>query len=220
MKRDASIKKQLVAGALVTAALSGLARAALPRPRRRPGPAVSSRPGHGAADPRPAAPRRPAGAANKGVIAGFAATAVLSALMLVKAAAEFTPEVDVIAHQSACIGTGATPAAAWTVHVLIGTVAWGLAYAALEPHLPGGRGWPRGVAFAAGAWVLMMVTVMPLAGAGLFGLGLSLAAPVLTLVLHLVYGAVLGFTYGALSPDRCAATAPSSATEERKRRKR
>ena len=39
---------------------------------------------------------------------------------------------------------------------------------------------------------------MPMAGAGLFGLGLGVMAPIATLMLHWAYGAVMGATYGAL----------------------
>lgn len=52
--------------------------------------------------------------------------------------------------------------------------------------------------FGVGAWLLMMVALMPMAGAGLFGLGLGIMAPVMTLVLHMIFGAVLGWTYGRL----------------------
>jgi hypothetical protein len=44
----------------------------------------------------------------------------------------------------------------------------------------------------------MMITMMPMAGAGLFGLGLGGMTPVVTLVLHIVYGLVLGETYHLL----------------------
>lgn len=41
----------------------------------------------------------------------------------------------------------------------------------------------------------MMVMLMPMAGAGLFGMNLGVMAPVMTLVLHLIFGAVLGLSY-------------------------
>ncbi|CAB3803547.1 hypothetical protein LMG28614_05846 [Paraburkholderia ultramafica] len=44
---------------------------------------------------------------------------------------------------------------------------------------------------------MMMIIMMPMAGAGLFGMALGMPAPVMTLVLHLVFGAVLGLVYGA-----------------------
>jgi hypothetical protein len=37
-----------------------------------------------------------------------------------------------------------------------------------------------------------------MAGAGLFGLDIGMMAPVVTLVLHVVFGVVLGGTYGLL----------------------
>ena len=59
--------------------------------------------------------------------------------------------------------------------------------------------WLRGAIFAVGAWLAMMVIVMPLAGNGLFGLGLGgIATPVAALVLHVVFGLVLGAVYGHL----------------------
>jgi hypothetical protein len=42
----------------------------------------------------------------------------------------------------------------------------------------------------------MMIVMMPMAGAGFFGQVLGIAAPVMTLMLHLVFGAVLGAVYG------------------------
>lgn len=78
---------------------------------------------------------------------------------------------------------------------------WGVLFAWLDPNLPGGSHWMRGVVFGIGAWLLMMVIAMPMAGAGFFGTAMGLMAPVMTLVLHLVYGAVLGGVYGAQRPD-------------------
>jgi len=38
--------------------------------------------------------------------------------------------------------------------------------------------------------------VMPMAGAGFFGMQMGLMAPIMTLVLHLIFGAVLGLVHG------------------------
>lgn len=89
-----------------------------------------------------------------------------------------------------------TPAVGWTVHFLIGTVLWGILYALLDGQLPGPH-WLRGAIFATGAWLTMMIVMMPMAGAGLFGAKLGMMAPIATLVLHWIYGAVLGGIYGA-----------------------
>ena len=73
---------------------------------------------------------------------------------------------------------------------------WGVLYALLNPFLPG-QDWFRGATFATGAWLLMMIVMMPMAGTGLFGLHLGTMAPIAALVLHWIYGAVLGGIYGA-----------------------
>ncbi len=44
-----------------------------------------------------------------------------------------------------------------------------------------------------------------MAGAGLFGLKLGMIATVMTLILHLIWGAVLGYIYGKLTPRGAAA---------------
>lgn len=85
---------------------------------------------------------------------------------------------------------------AWGIHFMIGAVLWGGAFALLEAHLPGGELWVKGIAFGVGAWFIMMLAMMPMAGAGFFGLQLGIMAPVMTLVMHAVFGAVLGAVYG------------------------
>lgn len=132
----------------------------------------------------------------RGFAAGFAATVVLSVLMLMKSAMGLMPELDVVAMLGGMMGTG--PAMGWLGHFMIGTVVWGGLFGLIEPNLPGESYWLKGIVLGVGAWVLMMIAVMPMAGAGLFGLGLGMAAPVMTLMLHIIFGAVLGGTYGAL----------------------
>lgn len=68
-----------------------------------------------------------------------------------------------------------------------------------------GRGLGAGLA-ATVVLSLLMIIVMPMAGAGLFGLQLGLMAPIATLMLHWIYGAVLGGVYGA-------GRTPASATD-------
>ena len=132
----------------------------------------------------------------RGFVAGFVATLVLSALMLMKSAMGLMPELDVVAMLAGMMG-GAL-AVGWLAHFMIGTIAWGGLFALIEPSLPGESYWLKGVFLGMAAWLLMMVMVMPMAGAGIFGLGLGMAAPAMTLMLHVIFGAVLGGVYGAL----------------------
>ena len=93
------------------------------------------------------------------------------------------------------------PAVGWVPHFLIGTVVWGSLFPIFDAKVPAGSHWLNGILFGFGAWILMMVLFMPMAGAGLFGMALGIMVPIATLVLHLIYGAVLGGTYGLEHPD-------------------
>ena len=74
-------------------------------------------------------------------------------------------------------------------------------FALLFSKLPGGNSLQKGIAFGVGAWLVMMIAVMPMAGAGFFGMSLGMMAPVMTLVLHIIFGAVLCAVYGAQGPE-------------------
>jgi len=143
-----------------------------------------------------------------GLLAGFIATVVLSMMMAVKSLMGLMPDLNVIAMLShmahAKMSMPAGPVTGWVLHFMIGTVAWGLAFAALYARIPGSKSWQKGILFGIGAWVLMMVGPMPMAGAGLFGLNLGIAAPVMTLMLHILFGAVLGASYSHLRQQRKA----------------
>ena len=56
----------------------------------------------------------------------------------------------------------------------------------------------KGIVFGIAAWLSMMIMVMPMAGADFFGMNFGMMAPVMTLVLHIIFGAVLGKVYTAL----------------------
>ncbi len=130
---------------------------------------------------------------TRGMVAGFAATLALSAIMVMKSIMGLMPELDVIAMLSGMMGTSAT--GGWIAHFVIGTVLFGIGFALMFHRIPGDNPVIKGILFATGAWLVMMIAVMPMAGAGMFGLSLGIMAPVMTFMLHLIYGAVLGFTY-------------------------
>lgn len=140
---------------------------------------------------------------GKGIAAGFAATIVLSLIMVMKQTMGLMPELNPIHMLSQMMDTQ-TAAVGWVAHFFIGAVIWGALYAWLDAKLPGPH-WLRGILFATGAWLLMMIVVMPMAGAGVFGLQIGMMAPVATLVLHWIFGAVLGGLYGAWAPSLRAA---------------
>lgn len=143
----------------------------------------------------------------KGVVAGFTATVVLSALMVMKQAMGLMPELDIAQMLTAMLGLPSI-AVGWMMHFVIGTVVWGGLFAIIAPrfHLGNVAG---GIAFGVAAWLMMMVAIMPMAGAGLFGLQMGILAPIMTFMLHVVFGAVLGWVFAALtsSDARRAASA-------------
>jgi hypothetical protein len=81
----------------------------------------------------------------------------------------------------------------------IGGLLWALLYGLIaEPRLSG-PGWQRGVEFALVPYLVSLIVVLPLVGGGLLGFGLG-AGPlpiVGNLILHVVYGAILGATFGS-----------------------
>jgi hypothetical protein len=95
---------------------------------------------------------------------------------------------------------GATPAIGWVMHFMIGTVLWGTLFAWLSPRLPFEGHLLNGILFAIGGWLVMMIVMMPMAGTGLFGSHLGMMAPVMTLMLHVVYGFRLGAIYAFERP--------------------
>lgn len=135
----------------------------------------------------------------KGMVAGFAATIVLSAIMLMKQQMGLMPELNPVNMIADMLG--ASTLVGWIMHFMIGTVLWGLLFAWLDPHLPGGAHWLKGIWFSVGAWLIMMIVLMPMAGAGLFGVKLGMMAPIMTLLMHIIYGAALGGVYGLERPE-------------------
>jgi hypothetical protein len=134
----------------------------------------------------------------KGLGAGFVATVVLSALMVMKAMMGVMPELNPVKMIADMLD--APPAVGWAMHFMIGTVLWGTLFAWLNPGLPGESHWLKGIVFAVGAWLVMMVVMMPMAGAGLFGSHFGMLAPVMTLMLQIVFGFVLGAVYALERP--------------------
>jgi hypothetical protein len=139
---------------------------------------------------------------TKSLIAAFVATIVLSLLMIMKkimgVVPEMNPIADLVVIMQNLSGLSIMPVFGWLLHFFIGTIAWGSVYALLYKILPGGN-IIKGIIVGLSAWVLMMFTVTPMAGHGLFGLETSKVIPVMSMMLHIIYGAVLGFVYSKLA---------------------
>ena len=127
-----------------------------------------------------------------GIISGFVATVALSMIMVVKTKMGVMPELNAIKMLADMMG--ASLVMGWVAHFMIGTFVWGLLFAITVNKLPGSV-IIRAIFFSIGAWLMMMVGPMPMAGEGLFGLKLGMMAPIATLMLHIIWGIVLGLVY-------------------------
>ncbi len=127
-----------------------------------------------------------------GIISGFVATIALSIIMVVKTKMGIMPELNAIKMLAGMMGSSLYMG--WVAHFMIGTFVWGILFALLVNNLPGGV-MISAILFSIGAWLMMMIGPMPMAGEGLFGLKLGMMAPVATLMLHIIWGVVLGLVY-------------------------
>ena len=131
----------------------------------------------------------------KGVAAGLMGALVLSAYLLLNVETGWMPALDFISLMGGLTGTGIT--GGWIIHFIVGGLL-GAMFAWLDPDLPGDSLRQRGMVLASLAWLLMMFFLMPYAGYGVFGLKEGVLLPVGALVLHLIFGIIMGGTYGWL----------------------
>lgn len=134
----------------------------------------------------------------KGIIAGFIATAVMTILMMIKNYFGLFSElnlVDIINNINASyFGLPDTPWLPWVIHFVVGSVVYGIVLAFFNPKLTESYIF-NGIIIGVGAWFVMMLVVFPVIGGGLFATVLGEHARVVSLIIHGVYGAVLGYSY-------------------------
>jgi hypothetical protein len=83
------------------------------------------------------------------------------------------------------------------LNLIVGLV-WAVIYGRFAEPALSGPGWRKGIMFSIVPWLLSLVVFFPVMGVGLFGMDLDAGPlPVLgNLIVHLVYGAVLGIMFG------------------------
>jgi hypothetical protein len=131
----------------------------------------------------------------KGMAAGLFAASVAAVVLKLNAQTGLLPAVDPIGAAGVLTGTGAV--GGWIAFLILGAGV-GALFAWLDPDLPGDSLRQRGMILSSLIWAAMALFVMPLAGLGLFGLEHGLTLALAILALHLLFGAVLGGTYGWL----------------------
>ncbi len=108
------------------------------------------------------------------------ATIVLSVLMVLKAMIGLMPQLDLPKMLAGMMGSPDMPLVGWIVHFAIGIVVYGVAIAVLDSKLPGTSHVGHGIMLAVIGWLIMMVMLMPMAGAGLFGMNMGIMAPIMS----------------------------------------
>jgi len=120
---------------------------------------------------------------GNGIVAGFIATFVMSALH------------EPVALLTAAVGMRAPVGLLF--HFFVGTLLWGGAFGLAHGWLPG-PSWLRGIVFGFAAALGVLFVIAPLAGSGLLCLKLGVFAPIVVALFHVAYGAILGLVYGKL----------------------
>jgi hypothetical protein len=142
-------------------------------------------------------------AIRRGMVAGLIATIALSVVMLLQSIAGVMPDVNVIAMlgelANEIAGLPDTSVVGWFLHGIIGIVLGGGLFALAYSYFPGKSALVRGMIYAVMVWLLMMIAIMPMGDLGFFATDVNAPVPVVMLVLHLLFGAILGFSYEKLT---------------------
>jgi hypothetical protein len=133
---------------------------------------------------------------ERGLIAGFVATTVLSVVMLIMRLLGIVPQLDLVAILAHALGSRSV-AVGWLANYVVGVFFWGPLFVWADRKMRFSHSL-NGLVFASVVWFGVMLLIMPLAGEGPYGLKLGIATPTVTLFLHWLYGVVLGASYGRL----------------------
>lgn len=135
----------------------------------------------------------------KGMLAGGAATIVLTLVMLIFSAIGFEPQLELTRLLLILLDAPNDYVLGWVGHIAIGSIGLGGLFAYVEPRLGVDTHVKSGILYGVIVWLVSMLVFMPAAGAGYFGFQLSIFAPVVMLGLQVLHGFVLGWTYGKLA---------------------
>jgi len=131
---------------------------------------------------------------TRAILGGFAGTLAITFLMYVGAPMMGLPKMDIAAMLGGMLGGWAM---GMTMHFINGTVIFPLIYAyVLSQKLPGAP-YLKGIQWGVILWIMAQLIVMPMMGAGVFGLKMGGFLPAIgSLMGHVVYGALLGLIAG------------------------
>jgi uncharacterized membrane protein YagU involved in acid resistance len=138
---------------------------------------------------------------GRAVLAGLVGTAVMTVVGLYMAPLMGIPPMNPAEMLAGAMG--GSLALGWMGHLMIGVIL-AVGYAVIAPALPGPVA-ARGALYALAPFLLAQIVVMPMMGMPVFAGSVALAMG--SLVGHLVYGAVVGLTYGHPHAGRAAPSA-------------
>ena len=146
---------------------------------------------------------------QKGMVAGAAATLVASLLEIPNLFLNwFDPFQGVIASM---VGMPGNLAVGWAIHVVSGVFILGPLFGVLCPRLPTDTPETKGIVFAVGAWVAMMLFLTMVGDYRTFTGSSGFGTIGWLLALHMVFGAVLGNVYYRLVEREKRGAAPIGA---------
>ena len=132
-----------------------------------------------------------------GLIAGLAATIAVSILEVANIvlgpwAVSFPRLLSVMLQTPDVMAVG------WVAHFIVGALVLGPAFGVLCPKLPTDTPESKGILFAVGAFILMSLTVAPLANVGMFFMRAGFGTLAWMIATHAVFGIVLGNAYARM----------------------
>jgi hypothetical protein len=138
---------------------------------------------------------------GKAIAGGFVGTILLTLMMKFVAPMMTGVTMDVPGKLGAMIGMG--PIVGLIMHLLTGSVIFGLIYAFVFFRFLPGAPWLKGLLSGVIFWLGLQIVGMPMMGGGLFSSRMGgVKIVVATLIAHLVYGTTLGGIAGGLVPKK------------------
>ena len=131
---------------------------------------------------------------TKAIIGGIAGTIAMTLMMMYMAPMMTGMPMDIAGMLGGMLG-------GWTMgmiaHVVMGVIIFPLAYVLIAYHFIAGPPLVRGLVFGIMLWLVAVVIVMPIAGAGVLMSNVGgMMAVIAALIGHLVYGGLLGAIAG------------------------
>lgn len=133
-----------------------------------------------------------------GLNAGFIASAISLLFLALTTWMALVPEFNYVLIQGSIFGFTKTIFSGWIIYFLIGAIFWGSLYAGLDPYLLSTNPVTKGIIFGLIVWLIVMIVLMPIAGAGMFLEHYGFLAAIVILLSDLVFGVSISYFYGKL----------------------